>query len=117
MNKKDHLIFLKHILESIRSIESFSKGLSKGKFENDRLKRSAILRELEIIGEAAKNIPPSFKNKHPEVPWKEIIGTRDIIIHHYFGVDLDIVWNIINKNLPDLKKKIENILKNKEKEK
>ena len=68
--------------------------------------RDATIRRLEIIGEAVKNIPNSFRNKYPEVPWRNIAGFRDILIHAYFGINLDRVWNIIKKDLPDLKKNI-----------
>ncbi|HUS48748.1 MAG TPA: DUF86 domain-containing protein [Candidatus Paceibacterota bacterium] len=103
---KDDLAFIKHLLDSINAIEEFSKNMNKDKLMSDRLKRSAIVREIEIIGEAVKNISESLKNKHPEIEWKEIVGTRDKMIHHYFGVDLNIVWDIIKINLPDLKIKI-----------
>lgn len=108
--KKDPLIFIKHIKESIMNIESFSKNLSKKAFIKNRLKQSAIIREIEIIGEAVKNIPNSFRKKYPKIPWSKIAGARDKIIHHYFGLDLDTVWEIIEKDLPDLKKKINEIV-------
>ena len=107
--KKEPLIFIKHILESIKNIESFSQGLSKNKFEKDRLKQSAIIREIEIIGEAVKNLPIEFTVKYPYVEWSKIAGTRDKIIHHYFGIDSDIIWDIIKHDLPDLKKEIKKI--------
>jgi uncharacterized protein with HEPN domain len=103
---KDDLAFIEHILDSINAIEEFSKNINKEKLISNRLKQSAIVREIEIIGEAVKNMSESLKNKHPEIEWKEIAGTRDKMIHHYFGVDLNIVWNIIKINLPDLKNKI-----------
>lgn len=108
--KKDPLIFIKHIKESIMNIEDFSKNLSKEEFIKNRLKQSAIIREIGIIGEAVKNIPAFFRNKYQEIPWSKIAGTRDKITHHYFGLDLDTVWEIIKKDLPDLKKKIKKIL-------
>jgi len=103
---KNDLLFIEHILDSIDAIETFSENLSKEKLVSDRLKQSAIVREMEIIGEAVKNISEILKNKHPEIEWKEIAGTRDKVIHHYFGVDLNIVWNIIKNDLPGLKNKI-----------
>jgi len=106
MTDKNDLAFIEHILDSINAIEEFSKNLDKKELISNRLNQSAIVREIEIIGEAVKNISNSTKNKHCEVEWKEIVGTRDKMIHHYFGVDLDIVWNIIKINLPDLKNKI-----------
>jgi uncharacterized protein with HEPN domain len=108
---KDSLIFLKHILEAIIDIEESTKNLSKREFKENKDVKDATVRRLEIIGEAVKNIPNLFKEKYPQIPWKEIIGTRDKIIHHYFGVDLDIVWDIVKINLPDLKNKIEKIIK------
>lgn len=108
--KKD-LVFIEHILDSINAIEEFSKGISKEKLIPDRLRQSAIVREIEIIGEAAKNISQTIKNKYKDIEWREIIGTRDKMIHHYFGVDLNIIWDIIRINLPDLKKKMLKIKK------
>ncbi|MFC1682100.1 DUF86 domain-containing protein [Nanoarchaeota archaeon] len=108
---KDDLIFIKHILESINAIEEFSKDIDKKELKSNRLKQSAIVREIEIIGEATKNISDSLKDKYPEIPWREISGTRDKIIHNYFGVDLNIIWDIIKLNLPVLKKQLSNILK------
>lgn len=96
---KDPLIFIKHILESIKNIEIFSKGLSKTEFVSNRLKQSAIIREIEIIGEAVKNLPIDFTVKYPNLEWRKIAGARDKIIHHYFGIDLDTVWDIIKKDL------------------
>ena len=107
--EKDNSVFIKHILDSINAIEDFSKDISKDKLESSRLIQSAVVREIQIIGEAVKNISTSFKQEHSEIPWKEIMGTRDKMIHHYFGVDLDILWNIIKKDLPLLKKQLINL--------
>ena len=106
---KEDLAFVEHILDSINAIEIFSKNLKKEKLMADRLKQSAIIREIEVIGEAVKNVSENLKNKHREIEWKEIAGTRDKMIHHYFGVDLGIVWDIIKINLPVLKDKISKI--------
>jgi len=111
MNKKDNFVFIKHMIDSINAVEDFSKNLSKEELSVNRLKQSAIVREIEVIGEAAKNLSKEFKDKNNKVVWKDIIGTRDIMIHKYFGVDLDIVWNIINEDLPKLKKQISKIEK------
>ena len=109
MTKKNDLVFIEHILESIKAIENFSKNLSKAELASNRLKQSAIIREIEIIGEAVKNISESLKKEYQEIKWRDIAGTRDKMIHHYFGVDLDIVWNIIHQDLLLLKKQIINI--------
>jgi len=111
MSDKDSLIFIKHILESINNIENFTKNVERGKFLKDKEKQSAVIRQIEIIGEAAKNLPYSFTKNYSNIPWKEIIGTRDKMIHHYFGVDLDIVWDIVKENLPLLKSQLEELLK------
>jgi uncharacterized protein with HEPN domain len=106
MNDKTDLAFIEHILDSINAIKKFSKNMNKNELVSNRLKQSAIVREIEIIGEAVKHISEALKNKHSEIEWKEIAGTRDKMIHHYFGVNLDIIWDIIKINLPDLKIKI-----------
>ncbi len=111
MKEENDLAFIEHILESINAIKEFSKNLHKKELILSRLKRSAIVREIEIIGEAVKNISEGLKDKHPEIEWKEIVGARDKMIHHYFGVDLNIIWDIIKINLPDLKNKILKIKK------
>lgn len=106
MNIKSDSIFLEHILESIGAIEEFSQNVILEELYKNRLKKSAIVRELEIIGEASKNISNKLKEKYNEILWREITGTRDMIIHKYFGVDLEIIWYIIKKDLPKLKKQI-----------
>ena len=109
MREKEDLVFIEHILDSISAIENFSKNLSKEKLISNRLRQSAIIREIEIIGEAVKNISKTLKNKHKEIEWSNISGTSDKMIHHYFGVDLNIVFDIIKKDLLKLKKQIEKI--------
>jgi len=109
--KRELALFINDILDNIRDIESFSKDLSKGELKTNKLKQNAILRSLEIIGEATKNIPNSFRGKYPEVEWKKIAGFRDVLTHAYFGVDIERVWNIIKEDLPNLKQKIQKIKK------
>ena len=106
---KEDLPFVEHILDSINAIGEFSKNMKRGELNSNRLKQSAIVREIEIIGEAVKNISEKTKEKFKEVEWKKIAGTRDKMIHHYFGVDLDIVWEIIKKEIPLLKKQVEKL--------
>ena len=103
--------FLKHILDEIHFAVQETKGLAFSDFmKNETLKR-ACTRSLQIIGEAAKNLSPEFRKKHKEIEWKKLAGMRDKIIHFYFGVNWDIVWDVIEKRLLDLKSKIESILK------
>ena len=108
--KKDPKIFLSHILESIGEIEKNIKNMSENKFLNSVITQDAVVRRLEIIGEAVKNLPASFKKRYPEIPWKKVSGTRDILIHEYFGVNVNLVWKIVNKNIPQLKKQISKLL-------
>ena len=109
--KRDIGLFIGDILESIKNIENFSRNLDKEKFSKDILRQSAIIRHLEIIGEAVKNLPLSFREKYPKIPWKDIAGFRDKLSHNYFGINIDRVWSIIEKELPNLKKGMEEIKK------
>lgn len=103
--------YFKHVLDAIADTESSLKGLSKKKFKENKDVKDATIRRIEIIGEAVKNISSDLKNKHPEVEWKKIASSRDRMIHAYFSVDLDIVWNIARKGMPKLKEQIQRILK------
>ncbi len=111
---KDPLVFLRHILECIQNIEKDTRGFSQKVFLRSRTIRDSVLRNLEIIGEAAKNIPVEFRRKYPTVSWIDLAGLRDKLIHDYFGVNLDIVWGVVAKELIPLKEAIEEILKTEE---
>jgi len=110
---RNHQIYLKDILSAINSIEKFVEGMSFEDLKNDDKTSSAVIRKLEIIGEATKNISKDIQNKNPQIPWKEMAGMRDKLIHFYFGVDHNLVWNTIKKRIPKIKPFIENILKEK----
>lgn len=109
--KKDPKIFLIHILESINEIENNVAGMSESKFSRSITIQDATVRRLEIIGEAVRNFPDSFRKKYAKIPWKKIAGLRDVLIHGYFSVDMELVWKIVNKDIPKLKKQITNLLK------
>jgi len=111
--KKESLIFIKYIMENINEIELFVKGVTKESFLENKEKQYAIIRAIEIIGESVKNLPNSFRKEHSEIPWIKIAGMRDKLMHHYFGVNLNTVWKVIKEDLPDLKKEIKKIIKNK----
>jgi len=109
--KRDLKLFINDIINSIEDIESFIKGISKESFLKNKEKQNAIIKSIEIIGEATKNIPSSFRNKYPNIEWGDIAGFRDVMVHSYFVVDLDKVWNVIKDDLPKLKKEIKKIEK------
>ncbi|MHA1282457.1 MAG: HepT-like ribonuclease domain-containing protein [Promethearchaeota archaeon] len=104
---------IEHILESIELIEQYTKEKTKKDFLSSKQLQDSVIRRIEIIGEAIKNIPDKIKLKYPNIPWKQITGMRDILIHQYFGVDLNLTWEVLKKDIPNLKKEI---LKIKEKE-
>ena len=110
--KKDPQIFLKHIIESIEEIENYTKDQDKEKFRKHNMMQDAVIRRIGIIGQAVKNLPLSFRKKHIHIMWKEIAGMRDILIHDYFGVNIDLVWETVKKDIPKLKKQIENLISN-----
>jgi len=113
--KKDPKIFLSHILESIEEINRNTGKITKNEFSTNKTIQDAVIRRLEIIGEATKNLPQSFKNNYPDIEWKKMAGLRDIIVHEYFGLSLKLIWGITQKDLPKLKKQIAKILKSLEK--
>ncbi len=106
MTEHDDLLYIEHILDSISKIQKSIDSLSKESFINNEDLVDATIRRLEVIGEAVRNISEDTKNKHKEVEWKEIVGTRDKMIHHYFGIDLNIIWKIIKEDISNLNKKI-----------
>ena len=116
MSKRNWRLFINDILECIEKIEKYISNISYDDFVKDNKTKDAVVRNLEIIGEAANQIPLNIRKRYKDIPWVQIIGLRHRLIHGYFVVDYDIVWNIIKKELPDLKIKIKEILKDLEEE-
>lgn len=109
--KRRNKDFLGDINEAMNLIGLYTKGLVYREFLEDRKTQDAIVRNLQVIGEASKNITASFRAKYPDVPWKKVAGLRDKLIHFYFGIDYKIVWSIAKKELPKLRKQVKEILK------
>jgi uncharacterized protein with HEPN domain len=109
MSKRNLKVYLDDILESIQQIEEYVDEVSEKEFYKKSETQDAVLRRLEIIGEAVKQIPDKVRNDYPEVPWRKIAGMRDVIIHQYFGVMLSRVWIAIQQDLPELKANIQDI--------
>ncbi len=117
MKKRSYRMFAEDIQESIDKIEQYIKSLTYETFVENEMAVDAVIRNLEIIGEASSNIPEDMREKYPDIPWKRMIGLRNIAIHEYFGVDLTIIWEIITRNLPETKPKIRGMLNSFNKEK
>ena len=110
---RDYKLYLDDMLEAINRIEKYSKGMTLKRLKTDTLVLDGIVRNLEIIGEGAKNIPSQIKEKHLEIEWKKIAGLRDILAHEYFGIDLEVVWDIVKNKLPIFKSQVDRILNKK----
>ena len=109
--KRDELVFLEDILECIEKIGEYIENLTEKEFEENSEKQDAVIRRIEIIGEAVRNISTETRNKYPHIRWREIAGMRDVVIHQYFGVTIGLVWRVATCEIPDLKDKIEKIIK------
>ena len=107
---RDYKLYLRDILAALDSIEEFVAGMDLDAFQADDKTTSAVMRKLEIIGEATKQIPSDIRRNHPDVPWKEMAGMRDKLIHFYFGVDYQLVWRAIKQRLPRIKPVLQKIL-------
>ena len=100
---RDAADYLDDILTAIAEVGEFTRGMSYETFAADKKTVNAVIRSLEVLGEAAKKIPAPFRRKHPAVPWSKMAGMRDVLIHDYMGVDLKTVWKVAQERLPELK--------------
>lgn len=98
------------MLEFARKVQVYTEGLGKEAFQRDSLTYDATVRNLELIGEAATGVPPEVQDSYPEIPWRQVIATRNRLIHAYLGIDNDIVWSIVCDDLPVLIKRLEKLL-------
>lgn len=108
--KPSNTAYLAHIRDAIQQIEQYSSGRTYDQYINSAWDQAAIARNLEIIGEAASQLSEEYKEAHREIPWRKISDFRNVLTHEYFAIDPLLVWEIMQKNLPDLKKQIERLL-------
>ena len=106
---KTDIAYIEHILLCIKKIEEYTKELDRNSFRENELIQDAVIRNVEIIGEVTKKISSDLKSQYREIPWKEMSGMRDKLIHDYFGVDVDVVWKTVKEDIPFLKSLIQNI--------
>jgi len=103
---RDMRLYIADILESVAKIRQYTGNLSEEDFLADTQIQDAVFRRLEVIGEAAKNVPDDFRNKYPEIPWKKVAGLRDVLIHEYFGVNVRRVWKVAKQDVLDLERQL-----------
>lgn len=112
MRKRDYRDYLTDIVDSIGDIKDFISGLGFERFKKDKKTVNAVVRSIEIIGEATRKIPKTLKDRYPGIPWKKMAGMRDKLIHEYFGIDIEILWKVAKEDVPALNSAIRNMLRN-----
>jgi len=103
-------LYIKDILQNMQDAEQFIEGITYEQFVNDKKTFNAVVRAIEVMGEAAKNVPPTIRTRYPLIPWKEMAGMRDKVTHFYFGVDREAIWLAVKERIPPLKPTIEQVL-------
>lgn len=112
MSERPDKDFLSDIQEAARRVATYTAGMTYETFLADTRTQDAVVRNLEIIGEATRNLSAELRAQHPDMPWKGMVGVRDRLIHHYFGVNLDVVWHIVTTELPDVASRIDEMIRN-----
>jgi uncharacterized protein with HEPN domain len=106
---KDDRVYLQHIRDALDDIATYASA-GREAFFAERMRQDATIRKLQVIGQAVKNLSDTSKSQHPDIPWKQVAGLRDKVIHDYFGIDLEIVWAVVEKDLPALRHAIDGLL-------
>lgn len=112
MPEREWRFFLLDIAFCIQRIETYTAGMKREEFFADPKTMDAVMRNLEVIGEASKKLPEVIKQKYPNIEWRKLSGLRDILIHHYFGIDEDIIWDVLANKIPEVRSELEPILRN-----
>ena len=107
---RDYRVYLEDILQCIEKVRDYTEGLTREGLLSDSKTLDAVVRNLEVIGEAVKSLPEGVRAEHPEAEWKKIAGLRDILIHQYFGIDVEIIWDVIQNKLPTLERLVREML-------